>query len=275
MVARMRIDLHTHTSASDGLLSPTELVRQAKEVGLDVIAVTDHDTVEGLDEAEGEASRLGLRLIPGIELSVFGLGREIHLLGYFLDRTSVTLLDFLQEQKESRVRRIFTMLEKLKGMGVVIPPEEVIQVGKKGTMGRPHVARALVRHGHIQAEEHAFQKYIGQDQPAYVPRVKVSAPEGVRMVKEAGGVPVIAHPGLYAKDGVLEHMVEAGVVGIEAYHPDHTDAAAQRFEEQAKERGMLVTGGSDYHGRSRGRRFGLGATWVPESVLDPLEAARP
>ena len=269
----MRIDLHTHTTCSDGILTPTELIQEAKEAGLDVIAVTDHDTTAGLDEASEVCERLGLRLIPGIELSVFAMDREVHVLGFFLDRASQALQSFLDEQREARVGRIYKMLEKLKAIGVDIPPDDVVVEGKKGTLGRPHVARALVKHGYIKEEDQAFHKYIGRDQPGYVPRVKVSAPEGIQKLREAGAVPVLAHPGLYGKVGVVEHMLEAGIQGIEAYHPDHTDAAAGRFVELAEEKGLVVTGGSDYHGRQRGRRFGLGGIAVPESVIPNLEAA--
>ena len=269
----MQIDLHTHTTASDGIQSPTDLIREAKEVGLDVIAVTDHDTTAGLDEAAEEAERQGVRLIPGIELSVFALGREVHVLGYFLDRSSSALQEFLGEQKTARVKRIYTMLEKLKAIGIDIPPEEVVEEGKAGTMGRPHVARALVRHGVIRDEEEAFRKYIGRDQPGYVPRVKVSAPEGIQKLRAAGGVPVLAHPALYGRDGIVSHMIEAGILGIEAYHPDHTASASRSYLGLARAKGLLVTGGSDYHGKPRGRRAGLGGLSVPDSVLEPLEAA--
>ncbi|MCZ6602778.1 MAG: PHP domain-containing protein [Planctomycetota bacterium] len=269
----MKIDLHTHTTCSDGIQTPTELMTEAKEVGLDIIAVTDHDTTAGLDEAAEAAEQLGLRLIPGIELSVYAMEREVHVLAFFLDRTSPALQEFLQEQKEARVARIYKMLEKLKSIGVDIPPEDVIVEGKKGTLGRPHVARALVKHGYIKEEDEAFRKYIGRDQPGHVPRVKVSPSEGIARMKEAGAIPVLAHPGLYGREGLVDLMIVSGVMGIEAYHPDHSEGVARRFANLAADKGLLVTGGSDYHGRPRGKRFGLGAVPVPESILGPLEAA--
>ena len=269
----MKVDLHTHTINSDGIQTPTELLEAAKEVGVDVIAVTDHDTTAGLDEAEEAAAQLGMRLIPGIELSVYGVGREVHVLGFFFDRTSDALQAFLGEQKDARVSRILRMLEQLKSVGVDIPPEDVIVEGKKGTMGRPHVARALVKHGYIKDEDEAFRKYIGRDQPGYVPRVKVTAPEGIQRLKEAGGVPVLAHPGLYERDGLMDHMLESGIMGIECYHPDHSTATAERYAAFAHDRGLVATGGSDWHGRSRNRRPGLGGVPMPDGLIEPLEGA--
>jgi predicted metal-dependent phosphoesterase TrpH len=269
----MRIDLHTHTSCSDGVLTPTELLGQAKEARLDVLGLTDHDTMAGLDEAEAEAERHGIRLIPGIELSVYAMEREVHILGYFIDRAYGPFQEFIEEQREARIRRIHRMLDKLRTIGVDIAPEDVIEEGKQGTTGRPHVARAMVRHGYIENEDAAFHGYIGRDQPGYVPRVKVSAAEGVRRLEEAGAVPVLAHPGLYGREGLIDHMIESGIRGIEAYHPDHSDAAARRYVQLAEEKGLLVTGGSDYHGKQRGRRFNLGYITIPESLLERLEAA--
>ena len=269
----MRIDLHTHTVNSDGIQTPTELLEAAHELGVEVISVTDHDTTAGLDEAEEVAGRLGMRLLSGIELSVFAMGREVHVLGFLFDRHSDVLQEFLDEQKEARVGRIYKMLEKLKSIGVDIPPEDVVVEGKKGTMGRPHVARALVKHGYIQDEDEAFRKYIGRDQPGYVPRVKVSAPEGIRRLKEAGGVPVLAHPGLYQEEGLLEHMLDSGILGIECYHPDHKNTTAERYATLAREKGLVITGGSDWHGRDRNRRPGLGRVPIPDGLIEPLEAA--
>ncbi len=269
----MKIDRHTHTINSDGIQTPTELLEQAHAAGVEAIAVTDHDTTAGLEESEQVAERLGMRLVPGIELSVFGLGREVHVLGFFFDRHSSALQSFLEEQKEARVGRIYRMLEQLKSVGVDIPPEDVIVEGKKGTMGRPHVARALVKHGYIKEEDEAFRKYIGRDQPGYVPRVKVSAPEGIGKLKAAGGVSVLAHPGLYEQEGMLDHMLESGILGIECYHPDHRTRTAERYAGICQEKGLVRSGGSDWHGKARSRRPGLGEVPMPDDLLGPIEAA--
>lgn len=268
----MKIDLHTHTVHSDGFDTPEELMREAEALGIGVIAVTDHDTMAGLEDAEKEAAGRGIRFIPGIELSVYAEGREVHILGYFVDPEHPVLKGFVEEQRQSRVNRIYEMLEKLGSIGVHIPPEDVIVEGKKGTMGRPHVARALVKHGYIAEEDQAFRKYIGRDQPGYVPRKKAGAEEGIRRLRESGAIPVLAHPGLYARDGLIEKMIDAGVMGIEAYHPDHSGSNSRSYLRLAEERGLLVTGGSDHHGK-KSKYSALGTVSVPESVLEPLEAA--
>ncbi len=265
----MRADLHTHTTASDGTLSPRQLVQEAKEVGLAVLAVTDHDTTDGIPEAADEAGRCGIELIPGVELSTDVPGAEVHILGYFVDWRDREFAGLLRRLREGRVARAQEMVRRLNQLGVPLTFEEVIRHAD-GAVGRPHVARALVAAGYVPSFEEAFSRYLARGRPAYVERERFTPEEAVQAVLKAGGVPVFAHP-LWGGDRErVARLVEVGLAGIEVYYPDHSPQDVRRFLDWAEEFGLVATGGSDYHGPGPASRAPLGSTYVPPGAVEAL-----
>ncbi len=244
----MRIDLHLHTTASDGLLDPAALVRAVHAACLDLFSVTDHDTLESLAEVDAGARAHGMATIPGIEISIYWRGVEFHILGYFVDPTDASLLDFLARMREARRARLRTMLSRLFAMGMAVTEDEVLALARDGNVGRPHVARALVRHGYVATLEEAFLRYLGAGRPAYVPRPDVTIREAVQAIRGAGGISSLAHPGLQNRDDAIPDLLAAGLDAIEVYHPKHTHGMTARYRRLARRRGLLVTGGSDFHG---------------------------
>ncbi len=273
------IDLHTHSTASDGTLSPEALVELAAERGLSAIALTDHDTVAGVAPAQERGKALGVEVVPAVELgaSLDGVG-EIHLLGYFIDIKNKTLRDrlaWLRDERRSRGRKI---VERLKDMGVSISVEQVEKIAKVGSVGRPHIARALVENGHVASMKEAFERYLKSTGPAYVKRELLNADEAIGLVREAGGVAVLAHPcTLGRKDRelpwVLQSLMAMGLEGIEVFYSQHTSEQVWQYEELAQRFGLLVTGGSDFHGANKPEiELGRGHTTmqVPAKMLASL-----
>lgn len=263
-------DLHLHTTASDGALTPSEVVRRAAEAGFETIAVTDHDTVSGIEEALEAGRAYGVRVIPGIELSLRHDGEEIHLLGYGIDVTSPHLLDHLRRFRHDREQRLAAMIERLQALGYAVTVEDVLEQADGGSPGRPHVARALVTKGYLASVPEAFEQLLAEGRPAYVPRRKVGLAEGVALVHAAGGAAVCAHPGLYRKgSSAVEALVAVGVDGIEVIHSAHSEEETRRWEAFTREKGLIRTGGSDCHGPGVKRevylgRFRIPAAWVAE-----------
>lgn len=264
----MRIDLHAHTTASDGLLAPEQLVALARDAGVGVLAVTDHDTTDGLDAAIAAGRRLGVEVIPAVEINTDVEALEVHVLGYFIDHRLPWLQEFLGRLRAGRVDRAARMVEKLNALGIPVRFERVREIAD-GAVGRPHVARALVEVGAVRSVEEAFAKYIGRAGPAYVERMKVTPEEAVQVILRAGGIPVLAHPGWGSLDGLIPSLVRAGLEGLEVYYPDHTPAMVTHFLEVAARHGLLVTGGTDFHG-DLPRGVGLGRQYVPPEVVDRL-----
>lgn len=268
----MAADLHTHSTASDGVLAPAELVRRAHAAGLAAVALTDHDTVEGLTEAAAEARRLGLRLVPGVELSTDAIGREVHILGYYCRFEAEPFAVLLEEMRAARRERLERMVTRLNAAGVPVALDRVRALAGAGSAGRPHVARALVEAGHAADVNDAFARFLGRGCPGYVPRRKLHPADAVRAVVAAGGVAVLAHPGLVGDDGVIADLVAVGLGGIEVDYPAHTPEQAARYRRLAEDLGLIPTGGSDYHGK--GEHWGdLGDVRVPIEVVDRLERA--
>lgn len=271
-----RIDLHSHSIASDGELPAAEVAARAKKAGLAAWALTDHDTVAGLAEAGRAASALGIRLVPGIELSAFLGAKEIHVLGHFVDPDHDSLRrfeDFLADHRRERMRQI---VAKLDGLGVRIGIDEVERWSGGKTLGRPHVARAVVAAGAAATVREAFDRYLGEGRPAYVGRFRLEVPEAVALVRGAGGTATIAHPvvsGLEARE--VERLREAGVDGIEVYHPDHEPGDREWLLRLADRIGLVPTAGSDFHGETISPDRHLGGVTMPPEAFARLEARRP
>jgi 3',5'-nucleoside bisphosphate phosphatase len=248
----MRIDLHVHTTASDGMLTPAQLVEALRRVDIQVFGVTDHDTVDGLAEAHHAAEAAGLTLVPAIELSAYWGKVEFHILGYFIDPDCAALREFLEATRDARHTRLHAMLSRLHAMGMAVSAENVIGRATNGNVGRPHLARALVERGFVSSTDEAFDRYLGTDKPAYVPRPDVSVGDAIRIIREAGGIASLAHPGLHNRDDAIPDLVKAGLEAIEAYHPQHGVGRAAHYRRLARRYGLLITGGSDYHGETAG-----------------------
>jgi hypothetical protein len=267
-----KIDLHTHTTASDGRLTPRELVGRAITDGVDVIGVTDHDTVDGIDEAVAAAQGTSIGIVPGIELSARHEGRNVHVLGLFLDHASAGLRQTLVRLRADRERRGRLIVDKLRGLGLDVTWEDVCAQSGDGVVGRPHIARVLVAKGYVASVRDAFTPgFIADGGKADVPKQALSPVEAVRLVRDARGVAVVAHPGVGHHEGraqplsveLLTQMRDAGMAGLEVDHPDHDPLTRERLRVIADELGLIVTGGSDFHG-DEGHVIGR-TTTSPES----------
>lgn len=265
----MPIELHCHSTASDGDCTPTELVDRAVALGLTTLALTDHDSVDGVAEAVRAAEQFSLRVVPGVELSCHYEGEEVHLLGYFFEYRDPDFLELLQNMKEERRQRVRRVLEKLEKLGVSISFESVEQEATGEAIGRPHIARALVTAGQVETVAQAFDKYIGNSGPAYVGRSLLSLEQGIEAIRRAGGVSVIAHPGVYNNWSKVERMLQLPVDGLETWHPSHKKSERKRAKRLGGRYNKILTGGSDFHG-PRGDYHELGSSYVKEGVVTKL-----
>lgn len=265
-----RYDLHTHSQASDGMNSPAENVRLAKEKGLSGLAITDHDTVAGVKEAMEEGARIGISVIPGVEISTRAKGKDIHILGYFLNTEDPLLLKRLGDLRATRDARNELIIGKLRALGISVTLEEVIAgLGRPllpdESLGRPHIADTLVRKGYAADLRDAFDRYLAEGKPGYASQPRISPEEAMAWIREAGGAPVLAHPGLYGDDELVEEILKRGrPCGLEVYHSDHGPDEEQRYLSMAAAHGLIATGGSDYHGLRQGVVFhgDLGSRYV-------------
>lgn len=268
--AAARADLHIHTTASDGQYSPDEVVRMAARAGLGAIGIADHDTVDGVEEALATADELGsIRVVPAVEINTDHGSHEVHILGYFVDYRDLELRSFLAEQRESRHVRAERMVEQLAQLGMPVEFARVQEIAS-GAIGRPHIAHALVEKGYARSVDDAMGRLLGRGCPAYVPRNKLTPMAAVRKVVEAAGVAVFAHPGTAGCDEIIDELVRAGLAGIEAYHPQHSAAEQRRYAAKARERGLVATGGSDFHGPQWAQNVGIGGVWVPIHTVSLL-----
>ena len=268
------IDLHMHTTASDGTLAPAALVDRAHAVGIRTMSVTDHDTMAGVPEAAAAAAERGIEFLPGIEITAVADGRDVHMLGYFLDPAPASLGPFLVEQREDRVRRAREMGEKLAALAVPIPIENLIEkaAAARRAVARPVVARALVEAGHCATPQEAFDRWLADGGPAYVARRGASPAEVVGLVARAGGLASLAHPGLLRRDDLVPGLVEAGLGAIEAFHSDHDAAAESRYQRLADQHDLAVSGGSDFHGDRHHRARSFGRVGLPRPRFETLLA---
>ena len=271
------VDLHLHTTASDGLLTPRALVEAAAANGLRTIAITDHDTTDGVAAATAAAAELGsLTVIPGVELSTAPDPVECHMLGYFVAITEPGLVSRLRELRLGRTDRGRAMVEQLATLGLPLRWERVEQLAG-GSVGRPHIARAMVERGYVETVAEAFDRYIGKGRPAYVDRPTLTPTEAVELIHGAGGVAVVAHPLsplIPDLDAFLRRLAAVGLDGLEVYYGDYTPAQVAELREVARRHGLIATGGSDFHGIEVLPQYVLGGTSIPSSVVPALEEAR-
>jgi len=252
-------DLHIHTIASDGQLTPTEVLSDALEANLKAVSICDHDTIYGYVELsklypslpDGTLLASGIEVIPGIEINSEWKNREIHLIGYFCETKSQEFASLLASLRETRLQRIKLILDKLKDQDIVVEISQVLDKAKGESVGRPHIAEVMVEEGYVESIGEAFNTYIGLGRPAYVGRFRLTPVECVKAIRRANGVPVWAHPGMANLDCILKDLIENGLQGLEVYHPEHNQNSMLRYESLALEYGLVITGGSDFHSYNR------------------------
>ena len=272
------IDLHTHTTASDGRCSPGELVARAKSAGVTVLAVTDHDTVAGCEEAASAAKAAGIEFVDGIEITAVCEGADIHVLGYFVDRRSSALLAFLAQQRRQRIDRMREMVGRLQQHGIALDAETILEPAlqdPRRAVGRPWIARALVAGGHVRTTNEAFDRWLARGRPAFVPRAGAGPADVFAKVHDAGGVASFAHPALVGRDGWIDGFAAGGLDALEAYHSEHDAAATSRYIEIAGRLGLAVSGGSDFHDDPSHGPSEPGAVSLPRADYERLAARRP
>jgi len=274
-----RIDLHTHSNRSDGTFEPAEVVRLAAERALDVVALTDHDTTDGLAEALATGSVVGMEVVPGVEFSAEFDGRSVHVLCYWMDPVDAALQLELRRLREDRFRRGELMVDKLRDLGLPVEFERVRAIAGDATIVRPHIAQAMVEAGFVATEKEAFERYIGDGGPAHVAKHALDPVDAVVLIDGAGGVCALAHPGMWGDQSsvpveLIERMAAAGMRGIEVDHPDHSPEMRERYRTLAGELGLIATGGSDCHG-TRYDPLRLGTSLCDPEAFAALRALAP
>ena len=267
----MFADLHLHTFFSDGTYSPEEMVGYAVKHRLSAVALTDHDTVEGCERAAKACHAAGIEFIPGTELTAQQDECELHILGYFIDTQNTRLREETAKFQLVRQNRIREIVSRLNSIDVPLAADAVFELANCRAPGRPHVARAMVQAGLCRSLDEAFERYLKKNRPAWVPKFKMSAPSAIELIHQAGGVAVLAHPGLNHSDSVIPSMVEAGLDGIECFHTKHSTSISEHYLEIADEFHLLVTGGSDCHGMSKGKPL-IGTVKVPYQHVQKLKS---
>jgi predicted metal-dependent phosphoesterase TrpH len=271
----LNIDLHIHTTASDGTLSPAQVVEEARQAGLSVISIADHDTTGGVGEALAAQVAGGVIVVPGVEISASHPLGEAHILGYYVDHENPAFQTFLERPRSTRGPRIIEMCRCLRGLGLEVEAEEVFEeAGGADAVGRPHLAKVLLAKGYVKDMEEAFRGYLAKGAPAYVKRIKNRTAETIGAIHRFGGVSVIAHPGLLKDPGLIDSLIREGAMGIEVLCHEHDSTAVERYSEMADRHGLLKTGGSDYHGGMLEKPFRLGDLKVPYPFYLGLEEAR-
>jgi predicted metal-dependent phosphoesterase TrpH len=269
---RSRIDLHIHSTASDGLLSPSAVVHAALELGLSAIALTDHDTLSGIAEARAAAAGTNLEYIPGVEVNSEGAWGDLHLLGYYLDPADPLLNRLLEAMRDARLGRARKMIDKLAQMGMPVDWEEVEELAAGETVGRPHVARALLNRGHVASLQEAFDRYIANDGPAYAPRLRLTPDEVINAIHAAGGVAVLAHPAQSGATDLIPELVSFGLQGLEVYHPGHSERDVRELLAICRRYGLIATGGTDFHAPDHAEGAPIGSLFVPPECVEKLKA---
>jgi len=271
------IDLHTHTTASDGRLSAAELVTRARAAGVDVLSVTDHDTTSGCGPAAIACSAEGVEFVPGIEITAVINGGDVHVLGYFVDPDREALRAFLARQRRNRLVRVRQMIDRLAVSGIHLDAASILQPAfddPTKAVGRPWIARALVAGGHVTTTDEAFDRWLAHDRPGYVPRSGARPEEVIARIHEAGGVASLAHPGVAGRDDLIPALVAAGLDALEAYHTDHDPETTTRYLGMADRLGVVVSGGSDYHADDSHGGAGPGSVVLPPDRYEALKSRR-
>jgi hypothetical protein len=277
------VDLHLHTTASDGVMSPSEIVRYAKAKGLQAIAITDHDTIDGLEEGLLEGNRIGFEVIPGIEVSAEHSPGSMHLLGYFFDIHHPLLNERLRYLQKARAERNPKIVGKLNHLGIDVTYEEVVKVSGGGQVGRPHFAQLLFEKGYVNSIQEAFERFLKKGASAYVDKFRFTAKEAIHFINEANGLAVIAHPNTLGMKGVSElenlllRLIGDGLKGIEVYYPEHSSLEVAQYKVLAERYGLLMTGGTDYHGIEKNELdigVGRGGMKLPYHIVEALKVAR-
>lgn len=264
-----KVDLHTHTSYSDGFHSPAELVMKAKNAGIDVIGISDHDNLKGISEAVEAGKKLGVEVIPGLEISSDLKDREVHILAYFFETDNDELERYLTFFREERLKRAIRIVDKLRALGFNISIEDVLKRTKNSAVGRPHIAQTLVEEGLTSSYYEAFNKYIGNGCPAYEKKVHLSPQSACKIINDAGGLSFIAHPG-FMPEALLKELITAGVDGIEVIHPSHTPQQVRFYRGIVNEYFLLESGGSDFHGGKREDDGNLGKYYVGTHTVEAM-----
>ncbi len=268
------IDLHLHSTASDGTDPPSEVVRRAFSLGLKAVAISDHDSVEGIDESLKSGNSLRIEVVPAVEVSSEYDGADVHFLGYFIDHRDSELLEYLAALRRARFERALRMIERLNKLGLDVSMDDVLIESGEGAVGRAHIARALFRKKAVSSLGEAFEKYLARDKPAYVPKDARPPKEAIGVLRGAGGVVSLAHPGVNGAERHVDEFISYGLDAIEVYHYEHTPQQSAIFMELARDKGLLVTGGSDCHGLKSTRGITMGTVKVPDSVLEDLKRHR-
>ncbi len=274
------IDLHTHTTYSDGTFTPKELVEYAAEKNLSALAITDHDVTEGIEEAEYYGNKLGIEIIPGIEVSTEYEGSEIHIVGLFIDRYNFNMNNLLEDMRVKRVERNKQIAQRLQQLGLNVNYEDIVKTAKGSIITRAHIARAILEKGYISSIAEAFDRYIGTGKPAYIKRQVFSWQQTIDMIKLAGGVPIMAHPLIYKLsksrlEAVVSDMAKYGLKGIEAYYSTHSPSDTKYIKSIAYKNNLKLSGGSDFHGKNKPKldlATGYGKLDVPNDILEGIKS---
>lgn len=256
-----RIDFHMHTTYSDGHYTPFELLKKVKDLNIDIISITDHDSVNGLEEAISIGKDFGIEVIPGVEISTDVEDKEVHLLGYFLDINNAELNKYLSFFRDERYHRAVRMVKKLNALDLDISIDDVLEVTNGSAIGRPHVAIAMMRKGIVNDYYEAFQKYLRDGAPAYERKIHVSPQSALKIINDAGGLSFIAHPG-HLKESILMTLINSGIDGIEVIHPSHNSYQRKFYRGIVNQYCLLESGGSDFHGGEKGDDNNLGRYWL-------------
>ena len=266
-------DLHLHTTFSDGTYTPEELISRSLKAGLSAIAVVDHDTVDGLAPTIAAAKDTDIEVLSGVELSAEYKTQEVHILGYLIDYQDKAFLEKTASLRNNRIERVYEITAKLNALGIHLNPQSVFDLAGNGTVGRLHIARALVKEGLVGSIYEVFQKYIGDNGPAYVLGFRFSPQEAIKFIKDAGGVPVLAHPYILNNDELILEFIKSGLMGLEVYYPEHSQGTVNFYLDLARKNNLVVTGGSDCHGSAK-PEVRIGSIKVPYALVEKLKEAK-
>lgn len=273
MTQRPLADLHVHTTASDGTRTPQETVVEAQRAGLSAVGIADHDTIQGIGPALAASQGTDVIVVPAVEINTDFGQNEVHVLGYYIDHASPALNEHLERLRNGRLERGRKIVEKLNEAGINITMERVEEISGGGAVGRPHIAKAIVEAGYVGSMGSAFGKYLIRGTPTYVPRYRLTPLQAVEIIKEAGGVPVLAHPGTYKHDELIPELVSEGLKGIEVYHTDHSAMQSRHYMRIAKRYDLIPTGGSDSHGPGNVKTIEIGSVTVDIEIVHRLKSA--